>query len=195
MLPVALDVQPEQFSEFRHAAVHELMRLNDACEQEFHINSCPHWDYDLERGNLTFSESGVPKVRASIQVIGTTSFSGGTWLWGWANESLPPNVTKAVAKVREFRQAGNIAELTEGVLPDDQYLGRGYDSSRRETSGSKGSLSVSRREWLIRSWRIPWMAGSKKTRKSAKWSKLTLHGRINSLRSLNWLGVENRARQ
>src|SRR5689334_9911215 len=113
---------PEQFSEFRHDAVHELMRLNELCEEEFHIGSWQGWDYDLERGTLTFSENGVPKVLASIQVYGTTSVSGGTWMWGWANESLPPNVTKAVAKVREFGQAGNIAELKEAELPDDEHL-------------------------------------------------------------------------
>jgi hypothetical protein len=91
-------MKPEQFSEFRHDAVHELTRLNEACEKEFHIGSWPRWDYDLERGTLTFSKDGVPKVRASIQVIGTTSISGGTWMWGWANESLPSNVTKAVRR-------------------------------------------------------------------------------------------------
>jgi len=134
-----LSLNSEQFSEFRHAAVHELMRLNEVCEQEFHINSCPHWDYDLKGGTLTFSERGVPKVRASIQVIGTTSLSGGTWMWGWANENLPPNVTKAVAKVREFGQAGNIAELTKAVLPDDEYLGWGMTAVAAKLLGAKGA--------------------------------------------------------
>ncbi len=56
----------EQFTKFRHEAVHVLMRLNESCESEFHISSWPHWDYDLERGTLTLSQDGVPKVVASI---------------------------------------------------------------------------------------------------------------------------------
>jgi hypothetical protein len=68
----------------------------------FQISSWPRWDYDLERGTLTFSANGMPKVSASIQIIGTTSVSGGTWMRGWANESLPSNVTREVAKVLEF---------------------------------------------------------------------------------------------
>jgi hypothetical protein len=116
-------MEPQQFSEFRHEAVHELMRLNELCKQEFRISSWPRWDYDFKRGTLTFSQDGVPKVRASIQVIGTTSISGGTWMWGWANESLPPNVTKEVAKVRAFGETENIAELKEQELPDDEHLG------------------------------------------------------------------------
>ncbi len=46
----------EQFTKFRHEAVHVLMRLNESCESEFHISSWPHWDYDLERGTLTLSQ-------------------------------------------------------------------------------------------------------------------------------------------
>jgi hypothetical protein len=75
-------IDPNQFSQFRHEAVHELVRLNELCEENFRISSWPRWDYDLERGKLIFSEQGVSKVSASIQVVGTTSISGGTWLWG-----------------------------------------------------------------------------------------------------------------
>lgn len=57
-------MDPEQFSVYRHEAVHELMRLNELCEQEFRISSWARWDYDFDRGTLTFSQDGVPKVRA-----------------------------------------------------------------------------------------------------------------------------------
>ncbi|HET8922901.1 MAG TPA: hypothetical protein VFN26_07870 [Candidatus Acidoferrum sp.] len=116
-------MKPEQFSEFRHEAVHELMRLNDLCEKEFRISSWPRWEYDFERATLTFSQESVPKVLASIQVVGTTSISRGTWLWGWANESLPSKVTSELERVRRFGKAERIAELTEAELPDDEYLG------------------------------------------------------------------------
>jgi len=129
----------EQFSVYRHEAVHELMRLNQLCAQEFHISSWPRWDYDLKHGTLTFSENGVPKVLASIQVIGTTSVADGTWMWGWANDSLPPNVTKAVARVREFGQARNITELTEATLPDDEHLGWGMTAVAAKLLGAKGA--------------------------------------------------------
>jgi hypothetical protein len=128
----------EQFSVYRHEAVHELMRLNEQCEQEFHISSWPRWDYEFERGTLTFSQDGVPKVFASIHVIGTTSISGATWMWGWANESLPPNVAKAVARVRAFGEAESIAELKEAELPDDEYLGWGMTAVAAKVLGAKG---------------------------------------------------------
>lgn len=132
-------MEPGQFSVFRHEAVHELMRLNELCEKEFHISSWPRWDYDLEPGTLTFSENGVAKVLATIQVVGTTSVSGGTWMWGWANESLPPNVKKEVARVREFGQAENIPELTKAVLPDDEYIGWGMTAVAAKLLGVRGA--------------------------------------------------------
>jgi uncharacterized protein DUF6882 len=132
-------MEAEQFSEFRHEAVHELMRLNELCEQEFRISSWARWDYDLERGTLTFSQDGKPRVLASIQVIGTTSISGQTWMWGWANESLPASVTKLVAKVRAFGESERIGELTAAELPDDEYLGWGMTAVAAKVLGAQGA--------------------------------------------------------
>jgi len=132
-------MEPEEFSDFRHHAVHELMRLNQLCELEFQIDSWPRWDYDLERETLTFSREGVPKVITSIQVVGTTSISGGTWLWGWANDRLPRNVTKSVEIVRAFGEAENIPELTTAKLPDDEYLGWAMTAVAARVLGAKGA--------------------------------------------------------
>jgi hypothetical protein len=130
---------PDQFSQFRHEAVHALMRLNESCEEQFRISSFPRWDYDFEQEILTFSQDGVPKVIASIQVVGTTSKAGGTWLWGWANKNLPPNVVKAVAKVRAFGEAENLGELANASAPDDEYLGWGMTAIAAQVLGSKGA--------------------------------------------------------
>jgi hypothetical protein len=132
-------MDPEQFSVYRHEAVHELMRLNELCEEQFRISSWPRWDYDFERGTLTFSQDDVPKVRASIHVIGTTSISGKTWMWGWANESLSANVTKAVARVRAFGEAEDIDELKAAELPDDEYLGWEMTAVAAKVLGAKGA--------------------------------------------------------
>jgi hypothetical protein len=132
-------MEPEQFSKFRHKALHELMGLNKLCEKEYRISSWPKWEYDLDRGTLAFTQDGVPKVLASIQVVGTTSVSGGTWRWGWANESLTPKVTTQLAKVRAFGESENISELTNAELPDDEYLGWGMTAVAAKLLGAKGA--------------------------------------------------------
>src|ERR1700682_2700315 len=116
-------MDPEQFSAYRHEAIHQLMKLNDECKDVYGITTWPRWDYDLEAGTLTFSENNIPKVIATIHVVGTTSISGGTWMWAWANESLTAKVTVASEMVRAFGYAENLTELTHECLPDDEHLG------------------------------------------------------------------------
>jgi len=115
------------------------MRLNEECEETFRISSWPRWDYELEAGILTFSENGVPKVIASIQVVGTTSISGGTWMWAWANENLPVKVTEAIRKVQAFGEAENLSELMQECLPDDEYIGWEMSAIAARILHSKGA--------------------------------------------------------
>ena len=129
----------EQFSAFRHEAVHALMGLNDRCEREFNISSCPRWDYDFDQGTLTFSKDGVARVVASILVVGTTSETSGAWLWSWANSHLPPNVTEAMNKVRSFGEAEGLVELTNPSAPDAEYLGWGMTAVAAKILGSGGA--------------------------------------------------------
>lgn len=129
----------KEFAEFRHKAVHKLMRLNKRCDEKFRISAWPRWDYDLDMATLTFSKRGIPKVIASIQVAGTTSKGAGTWLWGWANESLPVAATEALAKVRAFGRKRRVPELSEASAPDDEYVGWGMTAVAAEILGAKGA--------------------------------------------------------
>jgi hypothetical protein len=129
----------EQFSEFRHQAVHALMDLNQRCEREFKISSWPRWDYDFDASTLTFSKDGIARVIVSVQVVGTTSDSSGTWLWSWANAHLPPNVTEGIKKVRSFGETEGLAELTTPSARDDEYLGWGMTAVAAKLLESKGA--------------------------------------------------------
>ncbi len=137
----------DHYSDFRHEAVHELMRLNENCEREFRVSSWDRWDYDLERGTLTFSQEGVPKVVASIQVVGTTSTDSGTWLWGWANENLPRQVSNAIVRVRTFGQIENLPALSEPSAPNDEHYGWAMTAIAAKVLGAKGG------------YRCPWSGG------------------------------------
>jgi hypothetical protein len=127
-----------QFLSFRRGAVHQLMHLNKECAKSFYTDAWPRWDYDLDAATLTFSEDNVPGVIASIEVIGSSSISGKTWLWAWANNSLPANVTQGASKVREFGEAENLTDLTQSTLPDDEFLGWEMTSIAAWVLGSKG---------------------------------------------------------
>ncbi len=129
----------EEFLHFRHESIHALKRLNEACEKAFRISSWPRYDYDLDLCILTFSQDGIAKVVASILVVGTTSQSGGTWLWSWANGHLPESVSESVKKVRDFGVSEKIAELAEPYAPDDEYLGWAMTAVAARIMDAKGA--------------------------------------------------------
>ena len=129
----------EDFEQFRHRAVHALERLNSNCEEQFRIGHWEHWDYDLDSGTLVFSQSGIPKVIAQIQAVGTTSKTSRTWLLGWANDSLPSRVTARLQAVRDFGEARGLHKLTEPRLSDDEYLGWALTAITAQIIGAKGA--------------------------------------------------------
>lgn len=133
----------EEYHKFRHDSIHELRALNDACERNFAISAWPRWDYELDDGVLVFSENDVPKVIADIQVVGTTANESNTWMWGWANDSLPPRAVSRMGAIREFGIAESIPQLTTDLLPNDEYLGWELTAVTARLLGAKGAYRCS----------------------------------------------------
>jgi hypothetical protein len=132
-------MNPKEFSEFRHDAVHALKHLNETCEREFRISSWPRWNYDFERRTLTFSQDEIAKVIATIQVVGTTSDLSSTWLWGWANKHLPPAITASMENVKLFGETEGLVELAGPSAPDDEHLGWAMTAIAAKILGAKGA--------------------------------------------------------
>jgi hypothetical protein len=109
------------------------------CEEELRISSWPRWDDDLDRGTLTFSQDGQPKVVAAIQVVGSTSLSSGTWLWSWANQCFPPCVTQEVERVRAFGELESLPASTEAKRPADEHVGWQMTAIAAKVLGAKGA--------------------------------------------------------
>ena len=62
------------------------------------------WQFDLPTGVLSFGDD----LSWPVQVLGTESEAGGTWLWSWANptEGLPPRL---LGSARVLQAAGGTA--------------------------------------------------------------------------------------
>jgi hypothetical protein len=106
-------VTDEEIDNHLHESVHLQVETNEHYLQQFGIGSFERWDYDMDKETLTFSHEGVPHVVAAIQVAGSISNKSNTWLWGWANQHFPENVTKALSVVREFGKKHEILKLTQ----------------------------------------------------------------------------------
>lgn len=80
--------------------------------QAFDLSRHERWDYDLEQGRIVFSSQDVPVVIAEIEAIGSVSTVSDTWLWAWANFSLPASVVGRLPAVRDFGEHSGFPRLT-----------------------------------------------------------------------------------
>jgi hypothetical protein len=94
-------------------------RLSDA----FSLGTWERYDYDQDAGTLTFSSGGQPRVVASMNVVGSTATATGTWLWSWDNDSILPQVSHCMHRVREYGEAHGHDKLVTAKWPGDERDG------------------------------------------------------------------------
>ena len=118
---------PDWYPDWRHEAFKEMEAKNERLRTEFGIGDWPRFDYDIPAGTLTFSEDGVVKVVAQIQVAGSTSAKAGNWRWAWANAQVPPVCSADAALVRAFGEEHGIAELVYESVRDADLESLGWE--------------------------------------------------------------------
>ncbi len=116
---------PDWYQEWRHEAVHQLMDKQDRLKADYGTSAWPRYDYDVDAGTLTFSDNGVVKVVAEIQVVGTVGSKD--WLWGWANDHWPEAVVADMETVVSFGESNGIQELISGYVKDTDLNQLGWE--------------------------------------------------------------------
>jgi hypothetical protein len=86
----------------------------------FRIGSYARYDWSQETGELVFSDGGVPKLIATIQVVGDFSGTSKTWLWAWANDSIDKKLAVGARRVRRYGQVHGMDRLTRAQWPGTQ---------------------------------------------------------------------------
>lgn len=119
-------------------AYESLLQLNEQLKQDFKLEIWKRWDYDLEASTLTFSNDDIPRVIATIQAAGTTSSKSGTWMWGWANGTLPSCVTDQLFRIKQFGEGENISQLAKDKFPADEELAWQLAAVATRILGGKG---------------------------------------------------------
>jgi len=120
---------PAWYAGWRHEAVHQLQTKNARLDADFRLGEWPRWDYDLDAGTLVFSERGITRVVAEIQIAGSTSKNAGNWLWAWANESLPAALVTDSQTARGFGVEHGIGELTQECVTNGDLNALGWELS------------------------------------------------------------------
>ena len=133
--------EPDWYRSWRHEAVHELIDKTARLKSDFDLGRWERWLYDLDAGSLTFSHEGRTGVVAHIQVVGSTSSAASTWLWAWANDSLPPSITIDAIASKLFGEKHSIAELTTEMLADEAIENLAWELTAvtARLTGAKGA--------------------------------------------------------
>lgn len=87
-----------------------------ALDKQLHLSDLvgeADWLLDQDAGTLTFGGMTV----CAAQVLGSQSDAAETWLWAWANSSVPEHVARDAVAVRKYGTDHGIEELTRDELP------------------------------------------------------------------------------
>ena len=121
--------KPEWYLDWRHDTVHQLQEKNERLKSEFRLGPWPRFNYDIDAGTLAFSEHGVARVIAEIQITGSTSFKAGNWLWAWGNSHWPAERVVDSKLVRAFGEKHGIDELDHNCLDANDLNALGWELS------------------------------------------------------------------
>jgi hypothetical protein len=111
--PVEL-VTPE-FIQLIGLATVETAAKQERAIADWGLGSGERWSADLAAGTISF-DFADRTLTGPVQVVGSYAHAAGTWLWGWANESLPAHVRTASEAVRAAGAEPGLAALATGEL-------------------------------------------------------------------------------
>jgi hypothetical protein len=103
---------------------HEYLKARQAeLQRDYKIGSYPRYDWYQDRGELVFSDHGVEKVIARMQIVGDVSNTSHTWLWSWANPTIDNDISAQILLVKRYGQRHGIHRLVEAKWPADEVDG------------------------------------------------------------------------
>lgn len=100
---------PTDWSQWSREAVQQMEQRNKVWPRRYGLTNEPYrWNLDF--GELVFARDG-DEVVADLTLAGTVSSCERTFLWGWANDAVPPQAKRGLERVREFGQANDLPLL------------------------------------------------------------------------------------
>lgn len=97
-------------------------RMADA-QGRYGLGGHARYEIDLPTATIRFLDTGGRLlVQADIQVAGSWSPKGGSWLWGWENDSVPAAASSRITAVRDLGAAKRLPALQAGFAGCDEGM-------------------------------------------------------------------------
>lgn len=113
----------QTWESFLDEAMEYLQSQQDRLNADYQLSSWQRYNYNQEGGTIVFSSDGRIGIVADIHIVGSTSKSGGTWLWAWDNPSVLDRVKHCLTDVRTFGEVHGFDKLTTPKWPGDERDG------------------------------------------------------------------------
>jgi hypothetical protein len=80
------------------------------------LDTGTQYRWTMEDARITWSRDGVEYLTGRLTMIGSVSLSDRTWLWSWANPSIPPLALGNIERVRRYGEANDFPVLPYEAL-------------------------------------------------------------------------------
>lgn len=88
----------------------------------WHLGEEESWQFDMASGQLGLTFQEGQQVTMPAQVVGTYNPKSKTFLWGWANPSVPAALQAAALKVKAYGEEHGVLSLTQGETAASEDL-------------------------------------------------------------------------
>jgi hypothetical protein len=99
----SVEHEHEMWEAFAQAAAQRVAVMQARFMDQYHyrlLSGDVQYFWSLDDATITWSRGGEAVLRGRITAIGSVDTNSGTWLWSWANPSLPERVLGDIDRVR-----------------------------------------------------------------------------------------------
>jgi hypothetical protein len=106
-----------EFNTLLDKSMEELRAKTTSHQVGWGFGKAAKWSLNLDEGNLLFTFNDGVVATCPAQIVGSLDTEGGTWLWGWANPSIPESLQGDAMRVREYGLQHQIDRLNSEEWP------------------------------------------------------------------------------
>ncbi|GAA1534794.1 hypothetical protein GCM10009730_50090 [Streptomyces albidochromogenes] len=100
-----------EWEEVVHAARERARLRQSLMVERFGLSGDVQYHWSLDDARIAWSREEKVFLTGRLTLIGSVSLAQQTWLWSWANESLPRTVRGDIERVRRFGEANDYPVL------------------------------------------------------------------------------------
>jgi hypothetical protein len=109
----------DQIIHFLNQSLEGLKLQTSSHAQSWGLGTSVRWGFSMDTGVLQFTFPDKV-VSVAAEIVGTLDRTDSTWLWAWANESIPEPLVRPSRLVRDYAVQNHLTDLTHPSLYSDE---------------------------------------------------------------------------